>query len=72
MTLYVLKRKAETWREFVYRRAVDYGLEEEALDTYDNAIKQGELEAQAASLACSEWNLMYYADGNERSHVQAD
>lgn len=72
MTVYILKRKEETWREFIYRRAEDYGLEYEAVQTFDTAVANGASEADAAFSACSEWELLYYADEPTGRSIQTN
>lgn len=48
----------ETWRQCVERYARKYGLESEALDYFDNEIRRGEKEADAAWTALYEWDLL--------------
>jgi hypothetical protein len=59
----------ESWRECVVRYAKKYGLETEALDDFDSAIKREENPKDAAWSALYEWDLleMYEEETNETS-----
>lgn len=54
--LQITKTSGETWRDCVERIAGKCGLVSECLDLYDDAIKAGALEEEAAFEALYEWD----------------
>lgn len=52
------RNKGETWRDAAKRIAQAYGLEQEVLKEYDAAIEVGVTPAEAAYMACYEWDVL--------------
>lgn len=62
MPLSVTRNENEEWRDCVIRYAQKVGLATEALWVYDDAIRAGLSEADAAWNALSEWDLLDYRE----------
>lgn len=64
MPLKAMRMDGESWRECVRRYAEPYGMEDDALDSFDNYLlsNEGKTEADAASFALYTWDLMDYVE----------
>lgn len=58
--LVISRNEGESWRDCAARYGERYGLKEEVLVEYDNAISAGAEESQAAWEACCEWDILDY------------
>ncbi len=58
MTFRVHRNPDETWREAVIRYASPYGMAVECLEWFDDAIKSGKNEGEAAFDALYEWDVV--------------
>lgn len=58
MGLGIRRQEDETWYDCAMRYAKKYDLESEVKDDYDQGIKDGDSEEEAAWGACYEWDIL--------------
>tara|TARA_R110002110_G_scaffold210515_3_gene422973 strand:- start:820 stop:1011 length:192 start_codon:yes stop_codon:yes gene_type:complete len=54
------RNKDESWRDAVIRYAKPYGLQYDALESFDNLVKEGWEQNRAAWGALCDWDLLEY------------
>tara|TARA_R110000851_G_scaffold332985_1_gene510697 strand:+ start:798 stop:989 length:192 start_codon:yes stop_codon:yes gene_type:complete len=52
------RNKNESWRDTVIRYAKPYGLQYDALESFDNLVKEGWEQGRAAWGALCDWDLL--------------
>lgn len=58
MGLNLVRQADESWRDAVKRYAQKFGLEDEALRSYDDYVRNGVTEPEAAWDACYDWDVL--------------
>lgn len=58
MKLGLKRNDGESWRDCAVRYGKRYSMEKEVVGWYDQAIKDGDTEEEAAWSACCEWDVL--------------
>ena len=59
------RKENESWREAVIRHAKPWGLQRDALKSFDSLVKKGWEQDHAAWGALYDWDLLEFKEGKE-------